>query len=513
MLSFFHILLSFLFPKEGFMVLTDSQQKAFDLALAGTDLFVAGKVGTGKSSLAKYIYGKLKEAGKNVVLASTTARGAFELGGVSVHELLNLKNNGINFATQKMIIHKTPVLLIADVIIVDDISDANIALMDTLLCTIAKTEEISTKKQLIIFGDFYLPAPELPIDEIESYKEYYPKINIDVAYAFKAPSWFKRNFRNITLDYPSSVSKGKADIINSIINNGGEKLIDYSLNHLAPRYKSVYSANICVSQKEADELNQKGFNEIDDNSFILRAKVKSENKEPVNTELFGIPKKLDLKVGQKVVLLEDRRSYGSELYNYHKGSFAIIKKIVPHQYITVELSNRVQVNIEAVTTVKKRCEVENGKIKEIDSIQIRQFPLKPAYAISVDDCRGLFFDNAIILNNPESEKNGSFFYSALSHCNNLDAVYFSNPVEPPSISQDVLEFYSDPSKKKYSWNSEKKYIKKVSSFYEDMIPGYRAIDEAIHDMKFSHEKRAKILNMILDMANKLKEDALMDKED
>ena len=41
-------------------------------------------------------------------------------------------------------------------------------------------------------------------------------------------------------------------------------MIDYSLNHLAPRYKSVYSAKICFSQQEADELNQKGFNEIDD---------------------------------------------------------------------------------------------------------------------------------------------------------------------------------------------------------------------------------------------------------
>ena len=288
------------------------------------------------------------------------------------------------------------------------------------------------------------------------------------------------------------------------------------MNHLAPRYKAVYSATICFSQQEADELNQKGFNEIDDNSFILRTNVKSESKAHVTTELFGIPKLLELKEGQKVVLLEDSSSYGSSLYNYHKGSIGIVKKIVPRLYITVELANRVQVNIKPVITVKKRYEAENGKIKEIDSIQIRQFPLKPAYAISINDCRGgLSFDSAIILNNPESEKNGSFFYSALSHCNNLDAVYFSNPVEPSdlSISQDVLEFYSDPSRKKYSWNSEKKYIKKVSSFYSDMIPGYKAIDEAIHDMKYSNEARAKILRMILDLANKLKEDPVMDKED
>lgn len=493
------------------MVLTESQQRALNLSLEGNDLFITGKVGTGKSVLAKHIYGKLKEAGKNVVLISATARGAFELGGVSIHELLNLKNNGINILTQRMIIHQTPVLLVADTIIVDDVSDANIALMDTLLCTIAKTEKKSAKKQLIVLGDFSLPAPDLSLEERKSYQNYYSTINIDEAYAFKAPGWYKRAFSTVILDYPEFVSKDKSDIINSIFNNS-EGFAKYSMNHLAPRYKSVYSANICFSQQEADELNQHEFNENDNVSFVLRAKVKSENKEPVNTEIFGIPKILALKVGQKVVLLEDRSYNGSELYSYRKGSIGIIKKIVPHQYITVELSNRVQVNIEAVTTVKKRYEVENGKIKEIDSIQIRQFPLKPAYAISLDDCRGLSFDSAIILNNPES-KNGSFFYSALSHCNNIDAVYFSNPVEPSSISQDVLEFYSDPSKKKYSWNSEKKYIKKVSSFYEDMIPGYKAIDDVIHDMKYSNEARAKILRMILDLANKLKEDPVMDKEE
>ena len=68
--------------------LNSEQQKAIELIEKGENVFLTGAAGTGKSFLLKYIIHKFNDAHTRV--CAPTGRAAVNIGGTTIHRLLNL---------------------------------------------------------------------------------------------------------------------------------------------------------------------------------------------------------------------------------------------------------------------------------------------------------------------------------------------------------------------------------------------------------------------------------------
>lgn len=491
------------------MDLSDSQLNALNLSLEGKNIFISGLGGTGKTTLAMTIKTKLEESGRNVILTTLEKSDALRIGGITIHELLNLKNNGVDIISQQRVTHPTKLLVAADTIIVDDISKVHIGLFDCLARSLKKAEAKSSAKQLIVLGDFFRTPPFISAEERITLEDLYPNINIEDGHAFKAPAWAKRKFAPVTLDFPQSVDEKKQQVLRCITSSDIGKAINL-LEKSRLRYESLFAANICFSADRSDEINSRELDALPSSNITLKAKVKSRSRKHGDIDVFGIPEYLVLKEGAKVVLTEDMNCIGGEP-DYHRGSIAIVRKIDPLKYVLVELPNRKQIFIKPVIKAvpKLSAVIDNdGKHRIIssESIVIKQYPLRLAYALDVKSCNGMIFDSAVIMND-DGAQSPSAVYDALSLCSNMDSVHFSKSLDACDLicSDEVLEFQSNMTSTRFRWKASYHYPTKLIRVSEDMAEGHLAVEEALSSIRFSSEARKKALAMLYEMAGELKD--------
>ena len=88
---------------------------------------------------------------------------------------------------------------------------------------------------------------------------------------------------------------------------------------------------------------------------------------------------------------------------------------------------------------------EEDKIETVQTGSFTQYPIKPAYAITIHKSQGQTYDQAVI----DYSENGAFApgqtYVALSRCRSLAGVRLLAPlkIQDIKVSQEVMSFMSD----------------------------------------------------------------------
>lgn len=72
------------------MELSNKQELFYTEALAGKNIFLTGKAGTGKSHVTKLVIKALINAGKNVAALAPTGIAANNIGGATLHSTFSL---------------------------------------------------------------------------------------------------------------------------------------------------------------------------------------------------------------------------------------------------------------------------------------------------------------------------------------------------------------------------------------------------------------------------------------
>ena len=70
-------------------VMTDEMEKCIDLAMAGKNIFLTGKAGTGKSTLLQYL--RLNVLPENHIALAPTGVAALNIGGMTVHKFFGFQ--------------------------------------------------------------------------------------------------------------------------------------------------------------------------------------------------------------------------------------------------------------------------------------------------------------------------------------------------------------------------------------------------------------------------------------
>lgn len=158
---------------------------------------------------------------------------------------------------------------------------------------------------------------------------------------------------------------------------------------------------------------------------------------------FPTEETLTLKKGAQVMFIKNDSSPEK---NYYNGMIGEVTDFEENVIVVRALENNEYINVGHETWENTRYDL-NPTTKEITEEVIgtfSQYPLKPAWAITVHKSQGLTFEKAII-DVQQSFAHGQT-YVALSRCKSLEGMVLSNPIPPSAIINDavVSKFTNDP---------------------------------------------------------------------
>jgi ATP-dependent exoDNAse (exonuclease V) alpha subunit len=361
------------------MQLSKKQDLFLTSILAGKNVFLTGKAGTGKSFVVKKAMSDLKKVGKNVVALAPIGIAANNIGGQTVHSMFSLDPFGVlSFETCRYFkSEKRRIMDKIDVIVIDEVSMLRPDHLDAINWTLVKNSCRSLKSiQIVFVGD--LKQTESPIDDnmrsmlLATYR--------GVEF-FNAKIYQKIDVETIELD--EVLRQNDEDFISAlnIVRDGGKS--EYFRQFVGTQPKGVILAphNATVA-----EYNIRGLKGIESEEIVFEASVTGN----VKANDFNLESKIIVKDGASIMYLVNSKN--NNLFN---GTIGIFRVVDDKYFIDVK---GVKYALEPVELTKKEYVLneEEDKLELQDIGSITQYPIRLAYALSIHKSIGLTFDEVTI---------------------------------------------------------------------------------------------------------------------
>ena len=178
------------------MKLAQEQEIALQEMLRGSNIFLTGEAGTGKSTIVKEFK---RRSSKNCVFLAPTGIAAVNIGGSTIHSFLRLTPGLMSEDSIQSINDKKQRELIRniEVIIIDEISMVRSDLFWAVDHRMRQVSNGKDKKrpfggkQVILVGDFYQLPPVVKTEE----EERYIRNTYGGEFAFQTETWKKGEFK------------------------------------------------------------------------------------------------------------------------------------------------------------------------------------------------------------------------------------------------------------------------------------------------------------------------------
>lgn len=445
--------------------LTTEQRNAYDAVMSGTNTFITGGAGVGKSYLLKFIVEGLIQSGKQTIVCSFTNSAAILVDGSTIHRVFD-------FPTTPCITEKHPkimkkankVLKSSDVIIIDEISMVRIEMFDAIVASIERVGTLRSegKPQLVVMGDFCQLPPVIDNSKNERQViESFYGVPVGNGYAFTAPGWERCHFKNIILtetkrqddsDFITALNKARLGDISCLTYFNSKSAIKPITDSV-----SLYSYN-----DDVDKYNLQKLATVFSEEVIVEPIYRSNGIPEADAEL---PTPLRLKVGAKVIITKNESDYShsehimganldkhwmrnNRFQKYHNGSVGTILAIDINE--NNHSKDAIVVSIESGDTIIFYREEYEMYQYEVDNTEKQitkrvggsyfQFPLKLGYASSIHKSQGQTYDSANIDPNCWSEGQ---LYVALSRIRDIKKLYLTAFIEPHHLKVNPLvkQFY------------------------------------------------------------------------
>lgn len=442
----------------------------------GTNIFLTGKAGTGKTTFLK----KLKETSpKRMIVVAPTGVAAINAGGVTIHSFFQLpfgpyipgsdlaevqnKSQAYRFSRDKINIIRS-----LDLLVIDEVSMVRADLLDAISDMLRRFRD-RTKPfggvQLLMIGDLQQLAPVAKDEEWNLLKEHYPS-----AFFFDSKALAESDYLCIELTHVyRQADPTFIGLLNNIRENRFDDATLRALNqryipHFQPDEKAGY-ITLTTHNYQAQQINNRKLEELPGRAYVFPANIKDD----FPAYSYPTDERLELKQGAQVMFVKNDTSGERRYYNGKIGKIVFINanKII----VNDAFGNDIPVERESWENVKYAVHPETKEITETIAGSFSQYPLKTAWAITIHKSQGLTFEHAII--DASAAFSHGQVYVALSRCKTLEGLVLSAPITRNAmINDDRIMSYTttllerQPGEEQLKRAQQHYYLKLVTELFD-----------------------------------------------
>ena len=436
--------------------LLDSEQRTILERILGTqdNMPVTGKAGTGKSFLLRALL-ECSE-GKTLPMAPTGV-AALNINGVTIHSALGFRNlegidvDDINRSTLRLKKEKQSVLLAASRIVIDEASmirSDTFEKMDRILQVVCKNGRPFGGKQIILFGDIFQLPPVVKGGEEFELIERFGGVHFFETLSYKQGRFA---FVELSTNHRQEDDRPFFEILNRVRSGQASESDIDALNQRVIRGDEPAengTVRLFPKKKDAESFNNLVLSKINSAEHKFMANVWSRNKQPVRSleKRFPIAQCLRLKVGAQVMMITN-----DSQKRWANGTMGVVERIERRESsesssrqgpieVTVRFGDKAYAIPKATFTEEEAVE-RGGSIEYEPVVEVKQFPMVLAWALTIHKSQGLTYDRVTC------GLNGCFSpgqaYVALSRCKSLNGLHLTGEVSQADllVDQDVVDFY------------------------------------------------------------------------
>lgn len=422
----------------------DPEQSAICSEIENThdNFFITGKAGTGKS----YLLDSFKKiTKKSFIVLAPTGIAALNVGGTTLHSafgyynLVNLDIDDISDKSIRLKSEKQLALYHVSTIIIDEISMVRADIFDKLdriLKVISGNDSPFGGKQILLFGDLFQLPPVVQSKEREYLYDRYGGIHFFYAEAYKRADF---HFRELTVNHRQKEDAEFFGLLNRVRDGSVTSEDIETLNAKIVQSSSVYDrfTTLLPTRAEVERLNQNHIRQLDSKEYTYHATItfdKFPDKKHSLEALFPIVSTLRLKKGVLVMMVANDPEH-----RWVNGTLGIVSEL-SNGSISVAI-NRYIYDIQPIEFSEQEVTYKNGKLTYENILTVTQYPIVPAYAITIHKSQGQTYQN-IICDIDKCFADGQA-YVALSRCSSLDGLHLTRQISQANIRVDrnILDFY------------------------------------------------------------------------
>ena len=386
------------------------KEKLYTKLTSGTNLFLTGGAGVGKTTLTNGVIAHFEADAKKVAKLASSAMAATLLGGQTLHSFFDL---GICSSAEELLLQgkyeipkKVKKLLIQlDLIVIDEISMVSAEMMEMIALRLKQGEY---KGAVLVVGDFLQLPPVVRSGE-------------ETFFAFESQAWREFAFETMELTHIYRTDdKEFIELLHHIRYGYVDEDVHNQLNSFIKPLPNDYTTTSFLYGKNisASHHNKEQLDTIEGERFVTEAQVMKHKKSVSDKEIekffsdARIEKELELKIGVPVLFTRNAWNY----YNGERGEVVNIDE----QFVYVKKADGKVIKLETVAQHKRvwreKTVAKAKQMVEEELFSIYQYPIKLAFAITIHKSQGMSIESLVIQSNEIFS--ASQFYVALSRSSN-----------------------------------------------------------------------------------------------
>lgn len=401
----------------------------------GTSLFLTGKAGTGKTTFLRELRANSR---KRIVVTAPTGIAAINAGGVTLHSFFQLEFGPFipgAARREKFRISREKLKIIRgmDMLVIDEVSMVRADLLDAVDDALRRFRD-RTKPfggvQLLLIGDLQQLPPVTNSSEWNLIKDRYKS-----PYFFDSLALRQIDYETVELNEVfRQKDEAFLELLNAIRENRASQ---QTLDTLNKRCRPGFDPDddegyirLTTHNNFANSINNRKLDQLPTPEHVFQAEV--EGKFPESS--FPADPELRLKVGAQVMFIKNDTESPRAYYNGMIGQVAAIDSEEGIYVRPADGSDLIQVQPAEWENVSYAINPMTQELEEKREGSFFQYPLRPAWAVTIHKSQGLTFNRAII-DASHSFAHGQT-YVALSRCRSLEGLVLDAPLSLSAIIND-----------------------------------------------------------------------------
>ena len=372
-----------------------TQAQALAILKTGTNVFLTGEPGSGKTYTVNSYVAYLRERGIAVAITASTGIAATHIGGMTIHSWSAIgiktkldKRDLADIAANEYAAERVGG---AKVLILDEVSmltAETLAMVDAVCREVRGNLQPFGGLQVVLVGDFFQLPPVVKCEDVTSGTQAALLQAVGPRFAYHSAAWQQMN---PTVCYlMEQFRQDDAEFLEVLSAIRGSTLASHHLERIATRVVGYAAAPVGVPKlfshnEDVDRMNNELLGELPDEAheFSMSAQGPKAMVAALTKGCLS-PETLRLKVGASVMFTKN--SPRGWFVNGTLGSILGFAEETGRPI--VKLQSGRQLTVEPMDWTME----EGGKVRA----RITQLPLRLAWAITVHKSQGMSLDSAVV---------------------------------------------------------------------------------------------------------------------